>query len=239
MKYILIMKNYKQILEAVNRGIRFALDDFEDQEDIQGQVNSKISHEHGTKEWLDLMEEVVDLGLPSGTLWCKCNLGASDETHCGDFYAWGEIKTKAYTDYNLTNYKFTSNYIKYNNDDKLIRIQPEDDVAYQNKKLYNFKFYIPTVEQFNELLQYTTNEYINHKGWIFTSIINGNKLFFPTCGCINSDGKIDKPDLICFLWSSTLSNYTAAYFLSLYGTFIKIREDSKFVGLSIRPVINL
>ena len=30
------MKNYKQILEAVNRGIKFALDDFDDQEDIQG-----------------------------------------------------------------------------------------------------------------------------------------------------------------------------------------------------------
>ena len=69
------MKNYKQILEAINRGIKFALDDFEDQADIQGQVNSKVSHEHGTKEWLDLMNEVVDLGLPSGTLWCKYNLG--------------------------------------------------------------------------------------------------------------------------------------------------------------------
>ena len=30
------MKNYNKILEAVNRGIKFALDDFEDQEDIQG-----------------------------------------------------------------------------------------------------------------------------------------------------------------------------------------------------------
>ena len=30
------MKNYNKILEAINRGIKFALDDFEDQEDIQG-----------------------------------------------------------------------------------------------------------------------------------------------------------------------------------------------------------
>ena len=30
------MKNYNKILEAVNRGIRFALDDFEDQDSIQG-----------------------------------------------------------------------------------------------------------------------------------------------------------------------------------------------------------
>jgi len=49
------MKNYKQILEAVNKGIKFALDDFEDNE-LQGQSNSKVSHAHGTKEWLDAME---------------------------------------------------------------------------------------------------------------------------------------------------------------------------------------
>jgi hypothetical protein len=28
----IIMKNYKQILEAINRGIQLALDDFEDEE---------------------------------------------------------------------------------------------------------------------------------------------------------------------------------------------------------------
>ena len=37
------MKNYKQILEAVNRGIKFALDDFEDQDKIHGQSNSKVT----------------------------------------------------------------------------------------------------------------------------------------------------------------------------------------------------
>jgi len=73
------MKNYNKILEAVNRGIKFALDDYEDQEDIQGQSNSKVNHQDGTKEYLDLMNNVVDLGLPSGTLWCKYNLGCDYE----------------------------------------------------------------------------------------------------------------------------------------------------------------
>ena len=67
------MKNYNKILEAINRGIKFALDDFEDN-DIQGQTNSKVKYQGGTKEWLDLKKETVDLGLPSGTLWCKYNL---------------------------------------------------------------------------------------------------------------------------------------------------------------------
>lgn len=36
----------------------------------------------------------VDLGLPSGTLWADCNVGASKPTDYGDYYAWGELSTK-------------------------------------------------------------------------------------------------------------------------------------------------
>ena len=176
------MINYKQILEAVNRGIKFALDDFEDNEEIQGQVNSKVSHQHGTKEWLDLMNEVVDLGLPSGTLWCKYNLGVNPnklskaKNWYGNYYAWGELKgnkikyKKIYFDW--SNYKFGKEndvLTKYCNDsehglngftDNLTQLLPEDDAAYQNKKLYNYKFHIPTKEQCEELLKYTKIYYI-------------------------------------------------------------------------------
>ena len=164
------MKNYKQILEAINRGIKFALDDFEDQADIQGQVNSKVSHEHGTKEWLDLMNEVVDLGLPSETLWCKYNLGATCEPNnnkswFGDYYAWGELEPNK-KKYDWDHYKFYDGpdtkavkniqpeyYItKYGMNDKTEDLQLEDDAAYQFKKLHNFKFHIPTEEQAKELL---------------------------------------------------------------------------------------
>ena len=164
------MKNYKQILEAINRGIKFALDDFEDQADIQGQVNSKVSHEHGTKEWLDLMNEVVDLGLPSGTLWCKYNLGATCEPNnnkswFGDYYAWGELEPNK-KKYDWDHYKFYDGpdtkavkniqpeyYItKYGMNDKLEILQCEDDAAFQFKKLHNFKFHIPTEKQAKELL---------------------------------------------------------------------------------------
>jgi len=89
------MINYKQIVEAVNRGIKFALDDYEDN-DIQGQTNSKVKYQGGMKEYVDLMNEVVDLGLPSGTLWCKYNLGSGDY---GEYYRWGDIiPTEFYSD---------------------------------------------------------------------------------------------------------------------------------------------
>ena len=92
------MINYKQILEAVNRGIKFALDDFED-DSIQGQVNSKVKYKGGTKEYLNLMNEVIDLGLPSGTLWCKYNLDVipeqltKAEDWYGSYYACGELES--------------------------------------------------------------------------------------------------------------------------------------------------
>ena len=35
------MKNYKQILEADNRGIQLALDDFDDEDQVQNNIKSK------------------------------------------------------------------------------------------------------------------------------------------------------------------------------------------------------
>ena len=33
--------------------------------------------------------EYVDLGLPSGLKWAKCNVGANSETDYGLFFSWG------------------------------------------------------------------------------------------------------------------------------------------------------
>ena len=46
------------------------------------------------------MNDVVDLGLPSRTLWCKYNLGVDptqltkSEDWYGQYYAWGELEEK-------------------------------------------------------------------------------------------------------------------------------------------------
>ena len=48
--------------------------------------------------------EVVDLGLPSGTLWAKTNLGANKAWNYGDYYAWGETRPK--TNYSWKTYKY-------------------------------------------------------------------------------------------------------------------------------------
>ena len=36
----------------------------------------------------------IDLGLPSGTRWAPCNVGATMPHERGDFFAWGEIEKR-------------------------------------------------------------------------------------------------------------------------------------------------
>ena len=50
--------------------------------------------------------EYVDLGLPSGTLWAKTNVGASTPEEYGDYFAWGEIAPKdTYNEYDYLWYE--------------------------------------------------------------------------------------------------------------------------------------
>ena len=70
----------KHILEAVNKGINLALDDYIDdfENSLQSNTSSKeyISVDDVLRRYVELYH-YVDLGLPSGTWWCKYNLGVS------------------------------------------------------------------------------------------------------------------------------------------------------------------
>ena len=44
------MKNYNKILEAVNRGIQLALDDFDDEEQLQNIKSKQVQNKDYTKE---------------------------------------------------------------------------------------------------------------------------------------------------------------------------------------------
>ena len=268
------MKNYKQILEAVNRGIQLALDDFDDEDQVQNIKSKQVNHRDYTKEYLDLMKDVVDLGLPSGTLWCKYNLGVDQnqlskaKNWYGDYYAWGELEGNK-PGFRWTNYKFGKafdNLTKYCNrssyglkrfTDNLTQILPEDDVAYQNKKLHNFKFHIPTKDQCEELINYTNNYWVNNydpskiehttndggiqglNGRIFEGK-NRNQLFIPAAGyCSGSD--TNSVGTFCFLWSSSLhlADSSNAYNIYFYLNAIAMANNCRCYGFSIRPVINL
>ena len=48
----------------------------------------------------------VDLGLPSGTKWATCNVGATAPEEYGDYFAWGETEPK--TTYDWNTYKWAT-----------------------------------------------------------------------------------------------------------------------------------
>ena len=268
------MKNYNKILEAINRGIQLALDDFDDEEQIQNIKSKQINHRDYTKEYLDLMNEVVDLDLPSKTHWCKYNLGVdptnllTPEDWYGDYYAWGELEPNK-PKHNWNNYKFGKSFdrlTKYCNNseyglngftDNLSNLQPEDDVAYKNKKFYNFKFHIPTIEQFEELIKYTNNYWVNNydpnksihnrddggtqglNGMVFEGK-NRNQLFIPASGR-RSGFIIDNPGSCCRLWSSSLclDNPSHVYYFYFNSYSINMPSFLRYQGYGVRPVINL
>ena len=178
------MKNYNKILEAVNRGIQLALDDFDDEDQVQNLKSKQINHIDHTKEYLDFMKDLIDLGLPSGTRWFKYNFGTNykkldsnpeksiPEDWYGNYYAWGELEPKH--TYTSSNYKF---YVGCNWDqritkycgvprsgfnsitDNISQLQPEDDVVYRKfNNPASIKFCIPTKAQFEELVENTIKE---------------------------------------------------------------------------------
>ena len=138
--------------------------------------------------------EWVDLGLPSGLLWAKCNLGATKPEEYGDYYAWGETSTKEV--YTWETYKYCTavdeevwvkTLSKYNTDseygtpDHLTTLQPSDDVATQ--KLGNGAR-MPTETEWRELIANTTSEWTTENGVYGRKLTasNGKSLFFPAAG---------------------------------------------------------
>lgn len=122
--------------------------------------------------------EYIDLGLPSGTLWATCNVGANSPEEKGDFFAWGETKTKNEFDWN--NYKFGINPIsKYNEQDNLSTLQMEDDAATVN---WGNDWCTPSPDQWEELIRYTTGWDERHGQGVLLTASNGQSMFLPFTG---------------------------------------------------------
>ena len=124
--------------------------------------------------------EYVDLGLPSGTLWAKCNVGAETETDYGLKFAWGETEPKS--SYSWSNYKWgtAQNLTKYNSTDGKTVLDLEDDAAHVNM---GGDWRMPTIAEMDELFGNTNHHYTENyndsgkDGEVFTK--NGQTLFIP------------------------------------------------------------
>ena len=86
--------------------------------------------------------EYVDLGLPSGLKWAKCNVGATSETDYGDYFMWGSVTPNTADECNWVSYKYCNGsyntLTKYNtstsygkNPDNITTLETVDDAATQ------------------------------------------------------------------------------------------------------------
>lgn len=175
---------------------------------------------------------VVDLGLPSGLLWARCNIGAVIPEDFGEYYAWGEIKTKSRYDYtNSETYKV----------DILEDItgNPKYDVA---RAKWGGYWRMPTEADFSELLKYCTCEKVTLNGVDGCKVTgkNGNSIFFPFAGYCSGDDVYDVEYDFGYYWTSTpyskySDNYNA-YSLNFIGAYGYTTTDSRDYGYCIRSV---
>ena len=190
--------------------------------------------------------EYVDLGLPSGTLWATCNVGASKPEEYGDYFAWGETKPK--TTYNWSTYKYCEGsyytMTKYCTDsdygtvDNKTELEPSDDAATVN---WGSEWQMPSDEQFEELINssYTTKTWTTMNGKYgrkITSKSNGNSIFLPAPGFRGNTGLLDAGSY-GYYWSRSLNTSSSgACYLYFYSSFIGTIGNYRYEGQSVRPV---
>ena len=193
--------------------------------------------------------EWVDLGLPSGTLWATCNVGANSPEEYGDYYAWGE--TKAKDEYNWYTYKYSKgtaeSLTKYNSyskfgfngfTDDISVLLPEDDAATAN---WGSGWQMPTGEQLQELYDNISHEWttLNGVGGVLLKGLRGGQIFLPAAG-FRWNEELTYTGSGCY-WSSSLNDTSSGHgfnllFESSYWEWCETALGGRASGRSVRPV---
>ena len=171
--------------------------------------------------------EYVDLGLPSGTLWATCNIGADKPENDGNYFLWGETKpcvidgrSKTSSIYkhaagvkdSLTKYCTNARYGKV---DLKTELELEDDAAYTN---WGSNWRVPSEEQIKELLDYdNTDQLLTTRNGVFGCLFTskrsgyvGKSIFLPAAGSVDGILTLHKGMYTSNkYWTRTLAYYKA------------------------------
>lgn len=238
-----ILDNMTKIVEAINAGNTNEKEGWAEFAKLLAQLKTGAGIGGSTDN-----VEYVDLGLPSGNLWAKCNLGASAPEQYGDYYAWGETKPKQ--EYTRLNHKWykegapSLGYTKYNNEDGKLTLEDEDDAVIQN---IGNGWRTPTLADFRELtnqklttIKKTTLNGV--AGYQITSKKNGKSIFIPFAGFKRDEPQTreisaDEEVAVCMtnlrrIDDRVYNAWTFAFQNDRIGRYGKLRPD----GISVRPV---
>ena len=177
---------------------------------------------------------LIDLGLPSGTKWACCNIGANSPEGYGGYYAWGETEEKEV--YDWSTYKYgrdwdDCDYIGYD------IAGTEYDVAHVK---WGGSWRMPSIDQINELLNNCSRIWTTQNGVRGTLVTgpNGAVIFLPATGVRNKAG-LYSAGSDGYYWSSSLYPDFGGHTWYLYFDSNGWRRYSyygRYVGQSVRAV---
>ena len=189
---------------------------------------------------------MIDLGLPSGTKWACCNVGADNPASYGGYYAWGETEVK--DKYTEVTYLYCTG-----NDENGDELWYESNESYQNlgsdiagtefdvaHEKWGGSWMMPSADQIQELIDNCTTSFMTKNG------ANGMAFFGPSCGMIflpaagyhNYNNGLNDAGSRGDYWSSTQypSYPYMAYSLGIFSHGASFGSVSRDHGLTVRPV---
>ncbi len=173
----------------------------------------------------------IDLGLPSGTKWSCCNVGASRPEGYGGLYAWGETKSKEVFTWKTYQYGSSSvNVVNIGSDISGTRY----DAA---TAIWGAQWRMPTEEQIKELQNNCSKEWISLNGIEGAKLTgpNNNNIFIPAAGFRQNE--INKTG-VARCWASSVykSQYQANFFEYYSWNKKGSGHTVRYEGMSVRPV---
>ena len=198
--------------------------------------------------------QMVDLGLPSGTLWADRNVGADKPEAYGSYFAWGETVPKS--DYSWSTYKYGNGdsknnlFTKYCQDakygkdgytDSYTELLHVDDAARVN---WGGNWRMPSEEQIKELYNNTDNTWVDDfegtgvSGRKFTNKKDSSKFIFLPAAGYRDDTSLLYAGSYGLYWSRTLDYYPSnAYNLTFSSGKVGWGSSYRDDGHTVRPVV--
>ena len=206
----------------------------------------------GKKRGIINGHEWVDLGLPSGTLWATCNVGADSPQETGDFFAWGEVEPKSEYSWNTYRHghakdkitKYSSVYGEGNIygyrgfiDNKTC-LEQLDDAATVN---WGAEWCTPSVGDWAELAEncewkQILSPYNNDSIGVYVTGPNGNSIFLPSRGRFKKYEDYNRG----FYWACEDDGCGCACGLEIsYGVVCPLADAGleRCEGLLVRPIV--
>lgn len=230
------------------------------------ELDSISTYDYEDETPIENGHKYVDLGLPSGTLWATCNVGAENPEDYGDYFAWGETepyymegyaqskafgiwKTGKSDGYYWSSYKWCNGSFdtmtkyctqsSYGTVDNKTVLDPEDDAAHVQ---WGGNWRMPTYDELNELKtqciwEWTQLNGVN--GYKVSSKQQGNTnyLFLPAAG-YRSNSSLGYVGSYGYYWSSSLSASRSFYAYGVYfdSSNVDCYSRNRCYGQSVRPV---